>query len=758
MKFQIEDVTVYFPYDHIYPEQYSYMVELKRALDAKGHCLLEMPTGTGKTIALLSLITSYTISKPQGAIKLIYCTRTVHEMEKTLAELKLLHNYQVKHLGPAAKILAIGLSSRKNLCVNPNVLEANNRDSVDAACRKRTASWVRALAAENPNVETCEFFENYERAASGAVLPPGVYTLQDLRAFGKEKGWCPYFLARHMVQLANVVVYSYQYLLDPKVAGIISKEMQKESVVVFDEAHNIDNVCIEALSVSVRRQTLDGASRNISRIEQEINRFKATDANRLRDEYKRLVNGLALSGNLPGSDSWLSNPALPDDILREAVPGNIRRAEHFLHVLRRLLQYLTVRLDTENVEKESPISFVASINNQAGIDQKTLKFCYDRLHSLMLTLEITDTDEFLHVQTICDFATLVGTYSRGFSIIIEPFDERMPHIPDPVLQLSCHDASLAIKPVFDRFQSVVITSGTLSPIDLYPRLLNFHPVVSRSFKMSLTRDCICPMVLTRGSDQLPVSTKFDMRSDPGVVRNYGKLLVEMVSIVPDGIVCFFVSYSYMDGIINTWNESGLLKEIMQHKLVFIETQDVVETTLALDNYRRACDCGRGAVFFSVARGKVAEGIDFDRHYGRLVIMFGVPFQYTLSKILLARLEYLRDTFQIKEGDFLTFDALRQAAQCVGRVIRSKADYGMMIFADKRYSRHDKRSKLPGWILSHLRDAHLNLSTDMALHIAREFLRKMAQPYDKTGSSGKKTLLSQEDLEKMDDSGKQAMLY
>lgn len=679
-------------------------------------------------------------------------------MEKTLAELKLLHNYQIKHLGPQARLLAIGLSSRKNLCVNPTVLAAENRDSVDAGCRKLTASWVRAMAAENPNVPTCQFFENYERAASAAVVPPGVYTLQDLRMFGKEKGWCPYFLARHMVQFANVVVYSYQYLLDPKVAGIISKEMQKESVVVFDEAHNIDNVCIEALSVSVRRQTLEGATRNLNRISQEIDRFKATDASRLRAEYNRLVEGLALRGNLPITDNWLSNPALPDDILKEAVPGNIRRAEHFLHVLRRLVQYLRGRLDTENVEKESPVSFVASINSHAGIDQKTLKFCYDRLHSLMLTLEITDTDEFLHIQTICDFATLVGTYGRGFSIIIEPFDERMPHIPDPILQLSCHDASLAIKPVFDRFQSVVITSGTLSPIDLYPRLLNFHPVVSRSFTMSLTRDCICPMVLTRGSDQLPVSTKFDMRSDPGVVRNYGKLLLEMVSVVPDGTVCFFVSYSYMDGIINTWNDSGILKEIMQHKLVFIETQDVVETTLALDNYRRACDCGRGAVFFSVARGKVAEGIDFDRHYGRLVIMFGVPFQYTLSKILLARLEYLRDTFQIKEGDFLTFDALRQAAQCVGRVIRSKADYGMMIFADKRYSRHDKRSKLPSWILSHLRDVNLNLSTDMALHIAKEFLRKMAQPYEKIGGSGRKTLLSEEDLEKMGDGGMDEMLY
>ncbi|XP_039030869.1 general transcription and DNA repair factor IIH helicase subunit XPD-like [Hibiscus syriacus] len=261
--------------------------------------------------------------------------------------------------------------------------------------------------------------------------------------------------------------------------------MQKESVVVFDEAHNIDNVCIEALSVSIMRQTLEGATRNLSRISREI------------DGRTSLI---LHSSPVPVTDNWLSNPALPDDILKEAVPGNIRKAEHFLHVLRRLVQYLRGRLDTENVEKESPVGFVASISSHAGIDQKTLKFCYDRLHSLMMTLEITDTDEFLHIQTICDFATLVGAYGRGFSIIIEPFDKSMPSIPDPVLQLSCHNASLAIKPVFDQFQSVVITSGTLSPIDLFPRLLDFHPVVSRSFKMFLRRDCICPMVLTRGSD------------------------------------------------------------------------------------------------------------------------------------------------------------------------------------------------------------------------------------------------------------------
>ena len=40
-----------------------------------------MPTGTGKTITLLSLITSYQLAHSEVG-KLIYCTRTVPEMEK----------------------------------------------------------------------------------------------------------------------------------------------------------------------------------------------------------------------------------------------------------------------------------------------------------------------------------------------------------------------------------------------------------------------------------------------------------------------------------------------------------------------------------------------------------------------------------------------------------------------------------------------------------------------------------------------------
>lgn len=125
------------------------------------------------------------------------------------------------------------------------------------------------------------------------------------------------------------------------------------------------------------------------------------------------------------------------------------------------------------------------------------------------------------------------------------------------------------------------------------------------------------------------------------------------------------------------------------------------------------------------------------------IVVGIPYVYTQSRILRARLDYLRDTFQIRENDFLTFDAMRHAAQCVGRAIRGKTDYGIMIFADKRFSRLDKRGKLPKWIQEHLTDSLTNLSTEEAVQIAKRWLRQMAQPFTREDQIGVSLLTLQQ---------------
>ena len=51
-----------------------------------------MPSGTGKTVSLLALIISYKLVHPEIG-KLIYCSRTVPEIEKVLDEAKRIFKY-----------------------------------------------------------------------------------------------------------------------------------------------------------------------------------------------------------------------------------------------------------------------------------------------------------------------------------------------------------------------------------------------------------------------------------------------------------------------------------------------------------------------------------------------------------------------------------------------------------------------------------------------------------------------------------------
>ena len=74
----------------------------------------------------------------------------------------------------------------------------------------------------------------------------------------------------HQIIHAEIVVYSYHYLLDPKIAEVVSKELNKEAVVVFDEAHNIDNVCIDSLSVKVTRRTIDRSTLALQQLEKTV--------------------------------------------------------------------------------------------------------------------------------------------------------------------------------------------------------------------------------------------------------------------------------------------------------------------------------------------------------------------------------------------------------------------------------------------------------------------------------------------------------
>jgi DNA excision repair protein ERCC-2 len=654
------------------------------------------------------------------------------EVEKALAELNFLMKYRADQLGYVEDFRGLGLTSRKNLCVHPEVKREKNGVVVDARCRSLTAGFVKKMKEQGEDVQLCIYHENLDLLEPHNLIPPGVWTLDGLLRYGEQQKQCPYFTARRMMPFCNVMIYSYHYLLDPKIAERVSSELSKDCIVVFDEAHNIDNVCIESLSIDLTQDILQKASRGANNLDHKIAEMKSSDTEKLQNEYQKLVEGLQEQDEARTEDTFMANPILPDDLLKEAVPGNIRRAEHFIIFLKRFIEYLRVRMRVLQVVSETPLSFLAHLKEVAFIERKPLRFCAERLTSLVRTLELTNIEDFHPLQQVATFATLVATYEKGFELILEPF-ETSSEVPNPILHFTCLDAAIAIKPILERFSSVIITSGTISPLEMYPRMLGFSAVISKSYPMTLARKSFLPLVVTRGNDQVALSSSFSTRNDPNIHRNYGVLLIEFCKNTPDGVVVFFPSYLYMENIISIWQDMEILDSVWKYKIILVETPDAQETSLALEVYRRACDNGRGAVFLCVARGKVSEGIDFNHHYGRAVLCIGMPFQYTESRILRARLSFLRDNYNIAENDFLSFDAMRHASQCLGRVLRGKDDYGIMVLADRRFRK--MRRQLPKWIQHLLPDSDSDLSVEQAAVEAKKFLREITVPWSQKMNEG-----------------------
>ena len=75
---------------------------------------------------------------------------------------------------------------------------------------------------------------------------------------------------------------------------------------------------------------------------------------------------------------------------------------------------------------------------------------------------------------------------------------------------------------------------------------------------------------------------------------------------------------------------------MSKKLLLTLYQDLKKS-----NIKNPQNKSRKSGNFYGVISKVSEGVDFDHHLGRAVLMFGIPYVYTQSRILKARLEYLR---------------------------------------------------------------------------------------------------------------------
>lgn len=76
-----------------------------------------------------------------------------------------------------------------------------------------------------------------------------------------------------------------------------------------------DNVCIESLSIDLTRPMLESASRSVDRLSEKISEVKENDAQRLQDEYAKLVEGMQDSDERPRNDEMAMIRRQEEDVL-----------------------------------------------------------------------------------------------------------------------------------------------------------------------------------------------------------------------------------------------------------------------------------------------------------------------------------------------------------------------------------------------------------------------------------------------------------
>lgn len=95
---------------------------------------------------------------------------------------------------------------------------------------------------------------------------------------------------------------------------------------------------------------------------------------------------------------------------------------------------------------------------------------------LLNTLRVADLAPYRALDLVASFATVLSTYYRGFTVLIEPCPPESAN-PNHMIQLVCHDPAFCLQPLFRRFKNVVLTGSQLQPIDMLPKVLGFEPRV-----------------------------------------------------------------------------------------------------------------------------------------------------------------------------------------------------------------------------------------------------------------------------------------
>lgn len=627
----------------------------------------------------------------------------------------------------------------------------NHMKQRTAGDKRKMISTLTTNKGETPSTSTvgCPLLRHQEEAVAtlGLHFLAMPSDIEDEALLGKSSHTCAYYATRVSIPAADVVAVPYSTLLSKENREAVGLAL-KNACVIIDEAHNIP----EALR-SLKNCTLSLST--ILLAYKQLQRYLTRYSNRLAGRNMFYLSQIQKC--IKAMIDYLNDTSNINSTIHKAHSEEIQQQKHL--VMMSINEFLfTLKLDNVNLYKLARYFKVSKLshkllgfinadqkeNNAANTDLKdggrefTSKYI-SAMSSVQRFLQSLNNEPTSSGKVIAQWpSNEVDGTSSATSAQAE-------------FRYVLLNSAVDFQGIIEEAYAVIFAGGTLSPFthmssellhcigngddqsqilrdaaaadyavskSFFPPGKPFvkwqsHSFVAFSCGHVVPQSNIFISCLSNGpSGRIKLDFRHSRRTDNSICDELGLAVLDLIQVVPGGVILFFPSYSYEQHLVQRWRQTGLLEKLRLIKHVHREPKQARDTKCSLEAYNRDALSKRGALLLSIIGGKMSEGINFADDLARCVIVVGLPYPDLSDPVLLEKMKSLdsiakqQKNRSNQQGGPLPLDGrsyyqnlcMRAVNQSVGRAFRHADDYAAVILADYRYSSDlSVWNKLPNWL-------------------------------------------------------------
>uniref|UniRef100_A0AAQ5ZTP3 DNA 5'-3' helicase n=1 Tax=Amphiprion ocellaris TaxID=80972 RepID=A0AAQ5ZTP3_AMPOC len=593
------------------------------------------------------------------------------------------------------------LSSRDHTCVNQEVAPHSNRNE---RCKD---------LLEAKDGRSCRYYHGVQKMRDQYTLQHvhglhDAWDIEELVTLGKRLRSCSYYAARELMQSASIIFCPYNYLLDPMIRESMDIDLAGQ-ILVLDEAHNIEDCARESASFTLHynslllsRDELDGmVNSNIRRSKHEP----------LRDFCYSLINWIQESQSLMSERGYESASKVwsGKDIL-SIFHGLGITADTFSILKQNLAAVLEKEERAGVVNGRDDMVQVPTISTATSAVLKNLFMVLDFLYR--------DNCRFAEDYRVALQKSYAWTNqvppdvpdAQGFFVRPRHRQRQSVRVKAEVLTLSfwCLNPAVAFSDLSGSVHSIVLTSGTLSPMGSFSSELGVKFSIQLEANHVINKSQVWVGTVGAGPQGKKLCATFQHTETYAFQDEVGALLLHVCQVMAKGVLCFLPSYKMLDKLRDRWTNTGLWEKLEQQKTVITEPRggakgDFDELLQTYYDAIKYCEGRDGALLIAVCRGKVSEGLDFTDDNARAVVTIGIPFPNIKDLQVELKMKY-NDQHCSSRGllpghRWYEIQAYRALNQALGRCIRHRNDWGALILVDDRYRNNPNKyiTGLSKWV-------------------------------------------------------------